>query len=156
MGQCSNAVFSVSTNESLLFISTHSYIGTLWMTRMQVWPNDRFFESFEVIRGQIRFLPLIFDRIKRWEWHFSPLAAWLICNMTYLVQHVTSLDLISLDLRSNSYIDLLRSICTYLDESRREEHDAAKSMSLASLVQRLFAKKTIVQKALFWPLTSVA
>ena len=46
-----------------------------------------------------------------------------------------------LDLRSNSDIDLLkRSMCTYFDASRREEYDAAKIISLAFLVQKLFAK----------------
>ena len=58
--------------------------------------------------------------------------------MTYFVHYVTSCDL---DLRSDSDIDLSRSICTYVpiyfDASVKEERDAAKIMSLAFLVQKL-------------------
>ena len=88
------------------------------------------------------FFPLTFDgiEIKRWEWSqsvsFSKTNG-MICNMTYLVQHVTSLDL---DLRSNFEIDVFRSTCRYFDAFRREEHDAAKILALAFLVQKLFAK----------------
>ena len=78
----------------------------------------------------------------------------LICNTTYLAQHVTSYEL---DLRSNSENGLVRSIWTYFDASWREKHDAAKIISLAFSVQKLFAKKRFCKKALFWPfLTSVA
>ena len=58
--------------------------------------------------------------------------------MTYLAHHMTSRDL---GLRSNSDIDLLMSTCTYFDAFLREEHDAAKILLLAFLVQKLFAKK---------------
>ena len=51
-----------------------------------------------------------------------------------------------LDLRSNFEIDILRSICTYFDASRREEHNVAKNVSLASLVLKLFAKNRFLQK----------
>ena len=66
--------------------------------------------------------------------------------MTYLAQQVTSRDL---DLRSSSDIDLLRSTRTYFDAFRREEQDAAKIMSLAFLVLKLFAKNRFCKKALF-------
>ena len=69
-----------------------------------------------------------------------------MCSMTYLAQHVASCDI---DLRRNSDIDLLRSICTYFDASRREEYDAAKISSLAFLLQNLFAKKNVFAKSLF-------
>ena len=107
--------FSESTSGNVLFISRHSYIGPLSMTRMQFWPNDPFFRSFKVIWGHIRFLPVTFDRteMERWEWSQCVSLAQthrLVCNITYLAQHVTSRDL---ELRSNSDIGLLRSICTY-------------------------------------------
>ena len=60
--------------------------------------------------------------------------------MTYLAQPVTSRDL---DLWSNSGIDLLRSTCTYFDAFRREEHDAAKIISPAFVVQKVIRKKTL-------------
>ena len=76
-----------------------------------------------------------------------------MCSMTYLAQHVASCDI---DLRRNSDIDLLRSICTYFDASRREEYDAAKISSLAFLLQNLFAKKKRFRKTPYfdisWPL----
>ena len=65
------------------------------------------------------------------------------CNMTYLAHHVTSCDL---DLRSDFDIDLFRSTCTYFDAFRREEHDAAKIMSLALLVQKVFAKTSLKKR----------
>ena len=138
--------FSESTGGSVLFISRYSYIRPLSMTRMQFWPNDLSFRSFKVIWGHIRFLPLTFDRIEieRWRWSQCVSLAQthrLICNMTYLARHVTSRDL---DLRSNSDIDLLRSKCTYFDVSWRQEHDAAKILSVAFLVQKLFAKKNLL------------
>ena len=54
-----------------------------------------------------------------------------------------------LDLRSNSDKDLLNSIYTYFDTSRQEKHDAAKIMSLAFLVQNLFAKTSFAKKRYF-------
>ena len=77
------------------------------------------------------FLSLAFDRIQmeRWEWVQSVSLAkthQMICNMTYLAQHMTSIR--DLDLRSNSGIAF-----------RREEHDAAKIMPPAFVVQKLFA-----------------
>ena len=72
--------------------------------------------------------------------------------MTYLAQHVTSRDL---DSRSNSDLDLRNAskTCTYFDAFRREEHDAAKMLSLALLVQKLFAKKQVLQKKHFFDLS---
>ena len=70
MGKWSNAIFSEGTSKNVLPISRYSYIGPLSMILKQFWPNDLSFGSFEVIWGQIRFLPLTFDRIEieRWEW----------------------------------------------------------------------------------------
>ena len=73
----------------------------------------------------------------------------LICNMIYLSRPVTSGDL---DLRPNSDIDLLRSICIYFDACRREEHNAAKIMSLAFLVEKLFVKDHFRKKKLSFDL----
>ena len=56
---------------------------------------------------------------------------------------VTSGDI---DLRSDFEIDLFRSTCTYFDAFRREEHDAAKIMSLALLVQKVFAKTSLKKR----------
>ena len=69
-GKCSYAVFPkvrVGTG-NVLFISRYSYIGPLSMTRMQFWPNDLSFRSFEVIWGHIRFWPLTFDGIEKERW----------------------------------------------------------------------------------------
>ena len=65
-------------------------------------------------------------------------------DMQYDLQYTRDLDL-----RQNSDIDLLRSICTYFNASRREEHDAAKNMSLAFLVRKLFAKPVFAKKRYF-------
>ena len=103
-------------------------------------------------------LPLTLDRIEieRWRWSQCVSLAQthrLICKMTYLAQYVTSLDV---DMRSDSDIDLLMLRCGYFDASWRQEQDAAKLMSLAFLVQKLFAKTYFCKKALSWPfLTSV-
>ena len=123
--------FPERTSKSVLPISRYSYIGPLSMIHMQFSPNEVSFGSFEVICGQIRFLCLIFDRIEIecWEWAQSVAFAKthrLICDMTYLAQHVTSHDL---DLRSNFEIDLFRSTGTYFDAFRREERDAARGLS---------------------------
>ena len=77
--------------------------------------------------------------------------------MTHLPEHV-SLALRDIDMRSDSDIDILRSTCAYFEASWREEHDTIEIMSLAFLVQMLFAKnKHFCKKALFWPLlTTVA
>ena len=56
-----------------------------------------------------------------------------------------------IDLGSNSEIDLLKSIYAYFDAVRREIHDAAKNMSLALLVQKLFAKTIFAKKISFYP-----
>ena len=91
------------------------YILTLGHSR---WPVSSFdpmtppsghLRSYEVT---FAFLPLPFDRIEieHWGWfQYASLAQThrLICNMMYLSRHLTSHDL---DLRSNSDIDLLRSI----------------------------------------------
>ena len=106
-----------------------------------------------------RFFYLTFDRIEieRCEWSRSVSFAKthrMICNMTYLDQHVTPRDL---DLGPNFEIDLFRSTCAYFDALRREEYDAAKIMPLAFLVQKLFAKNRCCKKAPFLPfLTSIA
>ena len=77
---------------------------------------------------------------------FSQQAYRLICNMTYLARHATSLDF---DLRLNSDISLLRPICTYFNATRIQEYDAAKIMSLAFLVQKFFAKNVLAKKRYF-------
>ena len=149
--------FSESTSGNVLFISRYSYIRPISMTGMQFWPNDLSFGSFEVIWDHNSFLPITFDRIEieRWGWsEYVSLAHThrVISNMTYLVRHVTSRDL---DLRSDSDIDLLRSNCTYFDASWRQEHDAAKTLSLAFLVRKVLAKKHFWKKRYFdiyWPL----
>ena len=137
--------FPKSTSNNVLPVSRYSYTGPLSMICVQFWPNDLSYGSFEVIWGQIRVLPLTFDRIEieRWEWaQYVSFAKThrMICNMTYLVQHVTSRDL---DLRSNFEIDLFRSTCSYFDAFRREENDAGKIRYLAFLVQKLFAWKKL-------------
>ena len=165
MGKCSYAVFFECTSGNVLFISRYSYIGPLSMTRMQFWPNDPSFRSIEVIWAHIRFfLSLAFDRIEieRWGWpQYVSLAQThqLICNMTHLPHtwpHVT-MTCVRIWPEVKFWHCLLRSICIYLDASRQGQHDAAKIMSLASLVQKLFVKNHFRKKALFWPfLTSVA
>ena len=109
-----------------------------------------------VIWGQMRFLPLIFDRIELEQCGWSqciPLAEThrLICNMAYPGHDVTSSDL---DLRSNFDLDFPRSTCIYLDASRREEHDGGRIISLAFLVQKLLAKNNLFHLTfddLWWP-----
>ena len=146
-------LFSITTSGYVLFISRYSYIRSLSMTPMQFWTNDHSFGSFEVIWGHIHVFPLTVDRIeiKRWGWSQCVSLAqthWLICNVTYLARHVTSRHLWPeakfwhWPFRVNMYIFLL---------SRREEHDAAKTMSLAFLGQKLFAKTHFYKRALFWP-----
>ena len=93
-GKCWYAGYSKSTGGNVLFISRYSYNWPFLMTRVQFWPNDLSFESFEVRWGHIRFLPLTFDRIEieRWGWSQCVSLAQthrLICNMTYLARHVT-------------------------------------------------------------------
>ena len=74
--------------------------------------------------------------------------------MTYFAQHVT---LCALDLRSNSDIGLLRSICsTYVGASWRQEHDAGKIMSLSFFVQKLFGENHFCKKCCFDLYWSVA
>ena len=49
----------------MLSISRYSYIGPFSLIHMQFWPIDLSLGSFKVIWGQIRFLPLTFERIHR-------------------------------------------------------------------------------------------
>ena len=60
-----------------------------------------------------------------------------------LAQRVT---LRVLDLSSKFDIAILRSTYTHFDASRREEQYAAKIMSLAYIVQKLFEKNIFFQK----------
>ena len=100
------------------------------------------FGSFEVLWGQMRFLPMTFDITRLEHWGWSQCASLTethrqICNMTCLGHHVTSRDLY---LRSNLGIKFFfRSTCIYFDASRQEEHDGARIISPAFLVQELFA-----------------
>ena len=89
------------------------------------------------------------------EWEELQTRAWshclrlvkthrLICNSTYLGQHVTSrnLDLWSnFDLKFQSH-----QVCTCFDAPWQEEHDDAWIKPLACLVQKIFAKKLFCQK----------
>ena len=81
--------------------------------------------SFEVICGQIRFLPSTFDRveIEQWGWYICVSLAKtqrLTSDIAYLGHQVTSRVL---DLRSDFDINIVRPTCIYFDSSRREEHD---------------------------------
>ena len=147
-GKCSNVIFSESTSRYVLPISRYPYIWALSMIYMQFWPNDLSFWSFEVIWGQIHFLPPTSDRIEieRWEWAQSvsfAKAHRMVCNMTNLAQHGPWPDV-------KFWNGLFRSLCTYFDAFRREQYDAAKIMSLAFLVQKLFVNR-FCKKVLFWP-----
>ena len=114
------------------------------------------FRSFEVIWGQMRVLPLTFDRIEieQYGWfQCISLAEMhrLICNMACLGHDVTSSDF---DLRSDFDLDLPRSTCTYFDRSRIEEHDGVRIISLAFLDQKLLAKNHLCHltfDGLWWP-----
>ena len=75
---------------------------------------------------------------------FLALTHRLVCNMTYLFRDVTSRDL---DLGSNSEIDLLRSICIYVDASRREEHDACQNSVSSFLSSKVICEKSLSQKS---------
>ena len=50
-----------------------------------------------------------------------------------------------LDLRSTFRFELYGSYDTYFDAARREEHDGAKIIPLACLVQKLFTKNKTKQ-----------
>ena len=55
-----------------------------------------------------------------------------------------------LDVRSNFQVDLSRSNYSSFDTSRREEHDAGKSIAMALLSQKLLPKQTLfVKTAIF-------
>ena len=70
----------------------------------------------------------------------------LICNMTYLGHNVTSRDP---DLRSNFDLEVSRLKCIYFDMSWQEEHDSVRIISLAFLVQKVFAKTIFVKNVYF-------
>ena len=164
----SYAVFSESASRNVLFIWRYCYIRPLSQHLCcKATLDDPYvfltqLPFLQVIRGHTRshsILPLTFDRIEieRWGWPQCVSFAHqhrLICNMNYLTRHLTSRDL---DLRSNYDIDLLRSICTYIFRCiSTKEQDAVKTMPLALLGEKLFAKNHICKKAPFWPfLTSV-
>ena len=62
----------------------------------------------------------------------------LVCNMTYLHQHVTLCDL---DWRPKFNLDLLMSTQIYFDTSWQEEYDGVWTVSQTFLVQKSFMKK---------------
>ena len=147
MGKCSNAIFPKVR------------VGTCYLSQdILILGHSRWSVcSFGLMASpsghsiEVNCLPLTFDRIEIERLGMGPIVSFakmhrMIWNMPYLAQHVTSRDL---DLRSNFEIDLFRSTCTYFDAFRREEQDAAKIMSLAFLVKRLFAKNRFCKKALF-------
>ena len=76
----------------------------------------------------------------------------LICNMTYMNQHMT---LTWDDLRSNFEIDLSRSSSICFEPARRAKHIAVKIMVLTLILQDLFTKNYFHIKRYFylwWPL----
>ena len=145
MGKCPNAVFP-KVRVRTCYISQD--IGTSGHSRRHVCSFDPMtYPSGHSRAYEAKFVfVLTFYRIdiERREWpHYDSPAKkrWLMCNMTYLAQHLTSRDLdIDLDL-DKSDIDLSRSICTYFDASWREMHYAAKILPLAFLVQSNLRKK---------------
>ena len=75
----------------------------------------------------------------------------LICNMTYMNQHMT---LTRDDLRSNFEIDLSRSSSICFEPARRAKHIDVKIMFLPSILQYLFTKNYLHIKRYFdlwWP-----
>ena len=134
MRKYSNAFYSEHTREIMVIISRLSYLRPLSMTHMYVWPNY-LSGSFEVIRGQMRFLPLTFDRIEVEQCGWSQCVSHaethrLVCNMTYLGHDVTSSDL---DLRSNFDLDFFQGqnayISTRLDEWNTVESELFRYLS---------------------------
>ena len=96
--------YSESTREIMLIISGLSRVRPLSMTHIgNGLTHALFFESFEVISGQMRFFANIFYIIEIDLWGWSQCVSLakthrLICNMTYLGHYVTSRDI---ELRSN-------------------------------------------------------
>ena len=150
--------FSESTSENLLFISRYSYIRSL-STRMQFWPSDLSFGSFEVIGGHIRFLPLTYYRIGRDR------ALWMVPMC--LSRTDASTDMQS-DLLGSArdltrpwpevkyWPDSSRSPCICFDAPCREDHDDARILPQAFLVRKVFAKKLFARNsyfAVFGPIT---
>ena len=157
-GKCSHAVFQ-KVRVGTCYLSL--YILTLGHSRRPVCsfdPKDPSFRSFKVIWGHISFLPLTFVRIEieRWGWsQYVSLAQThrLIWNITYLSRRVTSRDL---DLRSNSDIDPLRPICTYIfrrvssSGTRCCQNYVTSFLSSNVICEKPFSQK----KTLFWPFVS--
>ena len=122
---------------------------------------------FEVIWGQVRFLPLTFDSIEIGHWGrfyvLVPIDHWgwslvethqLICSMAYLGHHVTSCDL---DLSSKFDFDLLRWTCICFYASRRGKHHRVRFSPIFLFVQKYTRKPVFTPKKVFWPfLNSIA
>ena len=119
-----------------LIITRLSDLRTVSMTQEEIWPN---YLSFEVIIGQMRFLPLTSDGIEIEQCGWAQCVSLaethrLICSVTwakYLGQNVTSHVL---DLWSNFDLDFSRSKCIYVAASRQEKHDGVRIISLAYFV----------------------
>ena len=76
-----------------------------------------------------------------------------LLDMLCLVLHNSLSSQRGNNLTSNSDIDLLRSICTYFDLPRREEHVADRIMSLTCLAQKSFAKGHFCKKKRYFDLS---
>ena len=103
------------------------------------------------------FLGITFDWIEiqtrgLYHWVCFVKAHWLICNMTYMNQHMT---LTWDDLRSNFEIDLSRPSSICFEPARRAKHIDVKIMVLTVILQYLFTKHYFHIKRYFdlwWPL----
>ena len=94
------------------------------------------------LRSPELFLGITFDWIEiqtrgLYHWVCFVKAHRLICNMTYMNQHMT---LTWDDLRSNFEIDLSRSSSICFEPARRENHIDVKIMVLTLILQDLFTK----------------
>ena len=90
-------------------------------------------------------------KLQTWTWCYCAFLVEthrLICNMTYFGQHVT--------LTWGQILTLILQGHHCFDVPCRKEHDGARIMPLAFLVQMLFAKKCFCQKQLFLPFLTPA
>ena len=121
------------------FIMNWVILGYRWWSRCKFWSMT----LIEVIWGHVTssevtnrlwLLPRDWKELQAWAWcHCARIVTTnrLICNMSYLGQHLTSGDL---DLSSYIDLTLLRSSCVWFDAPWREEHAGTRIKPLSFLV----------------------
>ena len=131
-------------NQVRLFYHELIYIRLLLIIQMQILVGDLHGAHLGSTKVTNKVLLITHDwkELETWAWSYRAYLVTmhrLICNMTCLDQHVTSRGLGL----------IVQSPCITFDALWREEHDGARIMPLAFLVEKLLATNLFAKNSYF-------